>query len=109
MGTLFYGADRLAITLDDRLLAHLQIVITNKLRRQEPLMLNWRDNESVGNGRSSVWISVSTDLHFKYSDSRIPQINPTWIDALLRSSNSAMGLQLLDEGSLDEPPRGTST
>ncbi|MFP3464124.1 ATP-dependent DNA ligase [Leifsonia sp. SIMBA_070] len=104
MGTLFYGAGRLAITFDDRVLAHLQLAVSTKLRRQETFMLNWRDNESVGDGRSAVWIGPQTDLHFKYSGSRLPEINPEWVSALVVSASTPLGLQLLDEGSLDVPP-----
>jgi hypothetical protein len=106
MGTLYYGAQRLKINVDDRLLAHLQIVITSKLRRGEAFALNWRDDESIGNGRSAVWISPATDLHFKYSGSRFPEVNRAWIDALTVSARSSLGLQLFDEGSLDEPAQG---
>jgi hypothetical protein len=35
VGTLFYGADRHAIDVDDRALAHLQLAIVTKLRRHE--------------------------------------------------------------------------
>lgn len=107
MGTLFYGARRLAINFEDRMLAHLQMVIHSKLRRHEPVMLSWRDDEAVGDGRSSVWIDSHTDLHFKYSGSRFPQISQEWYDALMASANSPAGLQLLNEGTLEAPP-GTS-
>ncbi|MET3568016.1 hypothetical protein ABIC47_003530 [Leifsonia sp. 563] len=108
MGTLFYGAARLAISFDDRVLAHLQIAISTKLRRHETFMLNWRDNESVGDGRSGVWIGPQTDLHFKYSGGRFPEINRDWVNALVVSASTPLGLQLLDEGSLEGPPSGTS-
>jgi hypothetical protein len=110
MGTLFYGAGRLAIAFEDRVLAHLQLAVATKLRRQESFMLNWRDNESVGDGRSAVWIGPHTDLHFKYSGSRFPEINADWVSALVVSASTPLGLQLLDEGSLDVPPspRGRS-
>ena len=104
MGTLFYGAGRLAITFEDRVLAHLQIAVATKLRRQETFMLNWRDNETVGDGRSAVWIGPQTDLHFKYSGSRLPEIDREWVNALIVSASSPLGLQLLDEASLDAPP-----
>ena len=35
MGTLTYDS-KLAVSFDDRILAHLQVVIGNKLRRGEP-------------------------------------------------------------------------
>ena len=105
MGTLFYGAGRLAINLDDRVLAHLQIAISTKLRRHETFMLNWRDNEAVGDGRSGVWIGPDTDLHFKYSGSRFPEINTDWVNSLVASASTPLGLQLHDEATLDAPPR----
>lgn len=103
MGTLFYGASRLAINFEDRVLAHLQIAVSTKLRRQETFMLNWRDNETVGDGRSGVWIGPQTDLHFKYSGSRFPEINPDWVNAMVVSASTPLGLQLMEEGTLDAP------
>ncbi|MFD3444536.1 hypothetical protein ACFDTO_08055 [Microbacteriaceae bacterium 4G12] len=52
MGTLFYGASRLEVTFDDRVLAHLQIVMTSKLRRHESFMLSWSVDRTDGSGRS---------------------------------------------------------
>jgi hypothetical protein len=108
MGILYYGASRLKVEFDDRFLAHLQIVVTSKLRRGESFTINWRDDQKVGNGRSSVWVSPSTDLHFKFSGARVPEINRAWIEALTASAGSVIGLQLIEEGSLAEathPPQ----
>jgi hypothetical protein len=109
MGTLFYGTGRLAISFEDRVLAHLQVVVSAKLRRHESFMLNWRDDESVGGGRSSVWIGPQNDLHFKYSGNQLPKINPAWIEALLVSASSSLGLQLRDEDTPGEAQRSGST
>lgn len=54
MGTLFYGTDRTAIRVDDRILAHLRVVITAKMRRGEGFLLSWSDSLAIGDGRSSV-------------------------------------------------------
>ena len=41
MGTLHYGASRTSLQMDDRALAHLQVVITTKLRRNEGFLIQW--------------------------------------------------------------------
>jgi hypothetical protein len=103
MGTLFYGASRLKIAFDDRVLAHLQIVIVSKLRRGESFALNWRDDPKIGDGRSAVWITPSVELHFKYAGGHFPEINRQWIESLTLSASSTTGLQLHDEASLTRP------
>ena len=40
MGALVY--ETMVIPFEDRLLAHLQIVIVNKLRRGESFVMSWR-------------------------------------------------------------------
>jgi hypothetical protein len=96
MGKLIYGAST-EIGFDDRVLAHLQIVIGLKLRRKEGFFFSWRDEQAVGDGRSAVWIDPSIPLVFKYSGGRPPKINKEWLELLTLSSNSAHGLQLTDE------------
>jgi hypothetical protein len=103
MGTLFYGGSRMAIPVDDRTLAHLQIVIGAKLRRREGFFFTWKEDQSVGGGRSTVWLDPAIPLHFKFSGSRQAQINREWLDQLANSSNSSQGLQLLDEN-VENPP-----
>lgn len=47
MGTLFYGDNRFAIGIDDRSLAHLQLVILAKLRRDESFSFTWHKGVPV--------------------------------------------------------------
>lgn len=42
--------------LDDRLLAHLQVVIGNTLRRGEPFSFPGKDDLGTGGGRTAVWV-----------------------------------------------------
>ena len=51
MGRLIYD-NTTAVEFDDRVLAHLQLVIGTKLRRGEGFFLNWKDDPSVGDGRA---------------------------------------------------------
>ncbi|AGW41781.1 hypothetical protein O159_17390 [Leifsonia xyli subsp. cynodontis DSM 46306] len=111
MGKLIY-AGTLEIGFEDRVLAHLQIVIGLKLRRKEGFFFSWRDEQSVGDSRSAIWVDPAIPLLFRYSGGRQPSINKAWLEALTLSSNSAQGLQLTeeigalgaDEVSADSPP-----
>lgn len=100
MGRIIYE-DVVRAEFDDRVLAHLQIVVGNKLRRDEPFYFSWRDGVSDGHGRTSIWVHPGATLVFKYLGGRAPSINPAWLDALMRAANSPAGLYVLPE------PEGT--
>lgn len=102
MGKFIYDSS-LATDFDDRALAHLQIVIGAKLRRNESFYFSWKDDQSIGDGRNVVWLHPALPLRFKYLGSRMPRINREWIVELTNSANSAGGLQLLPE---PEPAEG---
>ncbi|WP_199220425.1 ATP-dependent DNA ligase [Homoserinimonas hongtaonis] len=104
MGTLQY--DGLVVEFDDRLLAHLQIVIVQKIRRGESFLMSWRDSLETGSGHSAIWIHPSQNLFFRFAGSRNPTINQEWIDQLLLSANSSRGLLVMREGSAENPPTG---
>ncbi len=97
MGKIVYGEAGLEVVFDDRAMAHLQLVIGAKLRRNESFFFSWVDDPSVGDGRSSVWLSSAIPLYFRYSGSKPVTINRDWIDALSRSANSTTGLQFSAE------------
>ena len=92
MGTLLYGSAGTEISFDDRALAHLQIVITAKLRRREGFVFSWTSSPGAGSGRSAIWLDPSSTLFFRYFGSRPPAINREWIEVLAASSNNAGGL-----------------
>jgi hypothetical protein len=95
VGLLMYDGEE--FDFDDRVLAHLQIVISTKLRRREDFFLSWSLPIERGSGRHAIWIDNGVPLHFFYSGSRPASINRDWIEALLLSSARASGLQLSDE------------
>jgi hypothetical protein len=95
MGEFIYGGS-LRVTIDDRALAHLQLVISNKLRRGESFHFSWREDASVG-GRTSVWVTARSSLIYKYDTSRPPLLNAAWLDALSYTANSETGLHLVPE------------
>ena len=97
VGKLLYGPFGAEFQFDDRLLAHLQIVIGSKLRRHECFFFTWRDDQSAGDGRSALWISSAIPLYFKYHGSKTPEINREWLEVLSATANSSGGLQIVEE------------
>ena len=74
---------------EDRLLAHMQVVIGNKLRRGEPFYFQWKDEVSTGGGRTSIV--------FKFHGGRPPALNRAWLEALMTVANSPTGLYVIPE------------
>jgi hypothetical protein len=96
MGTLNYDSSFTA-DFDDRLLAHLQIVIGAKLRRNESFYFSWKDDARVGDGRTTIWLHPSISLVYKYFGSRMPMINRAWVEELTLAANTPSGLQIVRE------------
>lgn len=95
MGTLTYDS-RLTADFDDRTLAHLQGVIWSKLRRGEQFSFTWVD-ESAEPRRTSVWCAPTIPMIFQYDQPEPAELNPRWMELLMKSANSAAGLRLLTE------------
>jgi hypothetical protein len=107
VGKLLYGMSGIEIGFDDRVLAHLQVVIGAKLRRGESFYFSWRDDPNIGDGRSTIWLSDAIPLYFKYSGGKMPALNREWIETLVTSSNSGQGLQLSAETRPAGEPSGS--
>lgn len=79
----------------DRMLAHLQVVITNKLRRRESFALSWmRDDDG---GREAIWIDNGFPIGFHYDDGAIAPLNRDWLEALLDGTHRPNGLLVTPE------------
>jgi len=95
MGTLVHGT--MSVEFEDRLLTHLQIVIVQRFRRNEPLLVSWLDALEIGDGRSSLWMTPTLPVYFKFAGSRVPTINTEWLHTLTESAASSTGLILSTE------------
>ena len=96
MGILNYGGSGGQIHIEDRALAHLKVVITTKLRRQETFTLSWK-HVDADTGRSTVWLHPSIPLLFVFDEEEAPKLNRKWIEAMMHSANSTGGITLVDE------------
>ncbi|HWI32161.1 MAG TPA: ATP-dependent DNA ligase [Microbacterium sp.] len=95
MGRFIYDTIGNAIDIDDRTLAHLRIVIMNKLRRSESFMFDVEVGD--GSGRRSFWMHPSVPLQFQFFGSRSPQINRTWVEEMMLAASGPNGLTVLPE------------
>lgn len=110
MGFLVYGGTQ-EYEFEDRILAHLKVAITIKLRRQESFLMSWTNPAERGGGRLSIWLSPSIPIIFRFSGSRAPELNREWLDVLNTFSNTPRGLIVMTEKEAmsyakDEPRRG---
>lgn len=97
MGRLLYDSEDRAIHIEDRALAHLKVVISTKLRRQESFTLSWRHAPDEPGGRSTIWLHPSIPLQFVFDDDHSPELNMRWIEEMMNSANSTGGIMLIDE------------
>jgi len=104
MGKLIYGNAGVVINLDDRVLAHLQIVVSAKLRRNEAFFFSWKDGVATGSSRGSVWIERSIPLYFHFKSMAMGPLNRSWLEKLTQSANSSQGLILTEEPADDDVP-----
>ena len=103
MGKLVYGMPSISVEFDDRLLAHLKIVIAAKLRRDESFMFTWDVAGEEVPTQSSVWLHPAIPLQFETTAMPDSSINREWLEQLSRSSNSPSGLRVVAEPVADSP------
>lgn len=102
MGKLRYRTPESSFEFDDRVLAHLRVVIIAKLRRGERFIFTWANTPESGGGHTSIRLHPTIPMQFKFYGSRDPHLNRNWLDALARLTNAPAGLQVLPE-----PPEHT--
>jgi hypothetical protein len=95
MGYLSYGSKPEIITFDDRLLWHVKLVILAKLRRREGFSFSWRREDD--NGLDCVWLHPQCDLVFKFDGENEPDVNHSWLEALMHSANTTGGMHVIPE------------
>jgi hypothetical protein len=96
VGYLVYdGTTR--IQLDDRVLAHLEIIMIIKFRRREGFPLRWRDSANDGQGRNMVWLDPSMPLRLHLDSPKAAPTNREWIEQMAEAASTNHGLELLDE------------
>ncbi|MFJ6651995.1 ATP-dependent DNA ligase [Microbacterium sp. NPDC091313] len=96
MGKLTFD-NAIKVEFEDRLLAHLQHVISAKLRRDESFLFTWKEDVSVGGGRTAVWVHSHSGIVYKFHGGRSPALNPAWLHALSYTAAGPHGLYVVPE------------
>ena len=97
LGTLHYGASRTSLYMEDRALAHLQVVITTKLRRNEGFLIQWDVPPESGSGRGGFWIHPSCDLAYEYDGGREPSLDHEELDKMMIAASATGGVRIVAE------------
>ncbi len=100
MGYMMHGERE--YEFDDRVLAHLKVVIGQKLTRQEGFFVSWVRTPDEGSGRVSLWLGPATTLGFRFSGSKTPELNLVWLKVLAALSNGARGLVVMSEDEAEQ-------
>jgi hypothetical protein len=99
MGHMHYGTKPEIITFDDRLLWHLKLVVLAKLRRRESFSFSWRRTDD--DGLACIWLHPHCDLVFEFDSDSEPEVNHSWLEALMHSANTTGGMHVIPEPPTD--------
>jgi hypothetical protein len=103
VGVIYYGNGAAPIHIEDRALAHLKVVISTKLRRDESFTLSWRHPDDQPRGRSTLWLHPAIPLRFVFDDPEPATLSRQWIEDLANSANSSGGITLVEEYVVTDP------
>jgi len=103
VGKFIYGTPSISVEFDDRILAHLKVVILAKLRRGESFTFSWDYSSAQGSGHSSIWLHPAIPLQFDFYGKKDPTLNRAWLEELVQLANTPAGLRIIPE------PTGQST
>ena len=93
MGSLHYGSPPATFEIDDRALAHVELVVLAKLRRNESFALSL---DVPDGGRTTIWVNSSSTLRFEF-ETQTHEINREWLEELIDSANTTVGMRVLPE------------
>jgi len=94
MAKLFYGTTPEPITIDDRMLAHVKVVVATKLRRGESFTLSWTHGPDEPVGRSTIWLQPSIPLRFVFESEQPETLDQSLLKRMANDANSSRGLSL---------------
>ncbi|MFN3708015.1 ATP-dependent DNA ligase [Microcella sp.] len=100
MGQFIYGGSSTnSFEIDDRTLAHLEIAIGTKFRRNESFVLTLRGRElPAGSGYREFWMHPAIWMQFRIDRPTAARpINPAWVAAMVAAASTERGLSLIRE------------
>lgn len=92
MGSLYYGSNAQPIDMPDRMLAHVKVVVSTKLRRGESFTMSWSHIDGQSPGRTTIWLQPAIPLRFVFDSAEIEVIDRVALEQLSHAANSSGGL-----------------
>lgn len=105
MGTLLYGNATDGLEVSDRLLSHLMIVASTKLRRGESFTVTFTGISETGSGRTSIWLQPAIPLRFVYDDSEPCVVDRELLRSLADDASSSRGIVIDSASDLESVAR----
>lgn len=91
MGTLTYGGAT-AYEIDDRTLAHLKLVITTKLRRNESFTLTCQRSDHDAEQRTALWLQPAIPLRFEFGTAEGDALDPDLLQEFAEAATTNAGI-----------------
>lgn len=108
MGSLFYGSTQEPVSIPDVVLAHLQAVMTVKMRRGESFTVSLRQSGAGAAHLCTLWVHAAIPLRFVFDTVLDIAFDRATLHDFARAANSATGLciDLTEHGGHDHvaPP-----
>lgn len=92
VGHLYYGSESQPVEFPDRVLAHIRVLATSKLRRGESFTMTWRHPSESGEGRTSIWMQPAIPMKFVFDSAEAQQLDPEYLQRLAREASSSNGV-----------------
>ncbi len=92
MGHIYYGSDQEPTRFPDRILTHLQVVITTKMRRGESFTLTRLHSAADQGGKTTIWMQPSIPLRFVFDSAEPEALNPATLQEMAHRASSSSGL-----------------
>lgn len=92
MGTLHYGNSDEHFTIPDRVLAHLKVVATTKLRRQESFTVSWANPAGTAPARTTLWMQPAIPLRFDFDSAEPETLDGEYLRQLADAAATTQGM-----------------
>lgn len=103
MGTLHYGNSTDSFTIPDRILAHIKIVATTKLRRHESFTVSWTNPEGSSSARTTLWMQPAIPLRFDFDSAEPEAVDSDYLRELADAAATTQGMTV--EWDAEDAPR----
>ncbi|WP_243076493.1 RNA polymerase subunit sigma [Microbacterium sp. SS28] len=92
MGRLYYGMGTDGVEIPDRVLSHLKVVTSSKLRRSESFTVTFKNPYFSGSGRTTIWVHCSIPLRFEFESAESEQLDRDYLNQLAQAATSTNGI-----------------